>query len=55
MHLFYLKLFYSFMNLSKNPYICFGLISDHLQGVTTTLITRPYIRPIGLLDKFIKL
>jgi hypothetical protein len=45
--LFYLKLFYSFMNLSKIPYICFGLISDHLQGVTTTLITRPYVRPIA--------
>jgi hypothetical protein len=37
MHFFYLKLFYSFMNLSKSSYICFGLISDHLQGVTTTL------------------
>jgi hypothetical protein len=31
MHI-YLKLFYSFINFSKFPYMCFGLISDHLQG-----------------------
>jgi hypothetical protein len=24
---------YSFINFSKFPYICFGLISEHLQGV----------------------
>ena len=33
MHI-HLKLFYSLSNSPKFPYICFGLLTDHLQGVT---------------------
>ena len=33
MHI-HLQLFYSLLSSPKFPYICFGLLVDHLQGVT---------------------
>jgi hypothetical protein len=52
MHI-HLKLFYSLLNSSNFPYICFGLLIDHVQGVTNYSISHPYVQSIALFNNLV--